>query len=115
MYSIPDALARVSACSITIMPLPHVVGHIPVGTEPRSEKKAPFDHSQWVDRQRQRRENWMFASRQSLHFKDPAATSKLNSGNPGFMHTSMVWNSSPSLTNYNSSSSSLESLASDDA
>ena len=96
-----------------LMPLPHVVGHIPVGTEPRPEKKEPFDCHQWVERQRQRRENWMFASRQSLHFKDPAATTKLNSGNPGYMHTSTVWNSAPSL--YNSSSSSLESFASDDA
>ena len=28
--------------------IPHVVGHIPVGTMPRSreEKKAPFDHAQ---------------------------------------------------------------------
>ena len=95
------------------MPLPHVVGHIPVGTEPRSAKKEPFDHNQWVERQRARRENWMFAQRQSLHFKDPAATTKLNSGNPGFMHTSKVWQSSPSLMN--SSASSLSSFASDDA
>ena len=53
-----------------------------------SYPKTPFDRNQWIERQQNLRDNWIQAQRQSLHFKDPQATSKLNSGNPGYMHTS---------------------------
>lgn len=67
----------------------------------RSTTYAPL---QWVERQRLRRDNFIYVTRQSLNFKDPAATSKLDSGNPGSMHTSKVWSRpAPSMSGSSSS------------
>ena len=66
----------------------------------RSTTYAP---SQWVERQRLRRDNFIYATRRVLNFKDPAA-SKLDSGNPGSMHTSKVWSRpAPSMSGSSSS------------
>ena len=59
--------------------------------------KTPFTCSQWVERQQNLRDNWIQTQRQSLNFKDPQATSKLNSGNPGYMHTSQYCRPRPPL------------------